>query len=150
MVNADVWLRWWMLLGAWRPPEEEGSVGPTGREAFPLLEASGGPGCEEKGLRTEQEALGAAQGRAGQAARCRSAPSPAPALSPPRPARCRASGARAAAGSASSSAASPRPPPCWMVRVGVKPSQRRRRTGAGTPPALLPFPPGQSGTAGAR
>lgn len=66
MVNADGWLRWWMLLGAWRPPEEEGSVGPTGREAFPLLEASGGPGCEEKGLSTEQEALRAAQGRAGR------------------------------------------------------------------------------------
>ena len=65
MVNADGWLRWWMLLGACRPPEEEGSVGPTGREAFPLLEASGGPGCEEKGLRTEQEALGAAQGTLG-------------------------------------------------------------------------------------
>lgn len=93
----------------------------------------------------EEERSAGPPGRGAPPAAARS-PSPAPALSPPRPARCRASGARAAAGSASS----PRPPPCWMVRVGVKPSQRRRRTGAGSPPALLPFPSGQSGTAGVR
>lgn len=101
-MNADGWLRWWMLLGAWRPPEEEGSVGPTGREAFPLLEASGGPGCEEKGLRIEQEALRAAQGRPPAAARLR--------LPPPLSPR-RARPGAAPRGRARPPVPPPRPPP---------------------------------------